>query len=63
MEEKKDYAETLNLLKTNFKMKAGLPNKEPLLLRDWQKNKIYETNNDFSDLFLYFSYSCTFTSD
>ena len=42
MEEKKDYAETLNLLKTNFKMKAGLPNKEPLLLRDWQKNKIYE---------------------
>ena len=42
MEEKKEYAETLNLLKTNFKMKAGLPNKEPLLLRDWQKNKIYE---------------------
>ena len=42
MEEKKDYAQTLNLLKTNFKMKASLPNKEPLLLRDWQKNKIYE---------------------
>ena len=39
MEEKKDYAATLNLLKTSFKMKAGLPNKEPLLLRDWQKKK------------------------
>ena len=42
MEEKKDYAATLNLLKTSFKMKASLPNKEPLLLRDWQKKKIYE---------------------
>ena len=28
-EEKMDYSKTLNLPKTNFQMRAGLPEKEP----------------------------------
>ncbi|NYV27543.1 isoleucine--tRNA ligase [Streptobacillus felis] len=41
-ENKVDYASTLNLPKTSFKMKANLAQKEPLTIRDWGKNKIYE---------------------
>ena len=37
-----DYAGTLNLPKTSFKMKANLAQKEPLIIRDWNKKKIYE---------------------
>lgn len=37
-----DYSKTLNLPKTSFKMKANLPQKEGLQLRDWEKAKIYE---------------------
>lgn len=40
--EKVDYAKTLNLPKTSFKMKANLAQKEPLTLRDWKKAEIYE---------------------
>ena len=40
--EKMDYAKTLNLPKTSFKMKANLAQKEPLTLRDWKKAEIYE---------------------
>ena len=42
MEDKVDYAKTLNLPKTSFKMKANLAQKEPLTLRDWKKAEIYE---------------------
>ena len=34
--------DNLNLPKTAFSMKAGLPNKEPLILEKWEKNKIFE---------------------
>ena len=40
--EKVDYAGTLNLPKTSFKMKANLAQKEPMTVRDWNKGKIYE---------------------
>ena len=40
--EKVDYAKTLTLPKTSFKMKANLAQKEPLTLRDWKKAEIYE---------------------
>ena len=40
--EKVDYAGTLNLPKTSFKMKANLAQKEPITLRDWNKANIYE---------------------
>ena len=38
--EKVDYAGSLNLPKTSFKMKANLTQKEPLTLRDWKKATI-----------------------
>ncbi len=34
--------ETLQLPKTAFSMKASLPTKEPLILKNWEKNKIFE---------------------
>ncbi|PIE57492.1 MAG: isoleucine--tRNA ligase [Desulfobulbus propionicus] len=36
-----DYRETLNLPKTNFKMKANLTQKEPMALKRWAKEKLY----------------------
>ncbi len=36
MEEKKDYKETLNLPRTDFPMKANLPQREPLILEKWK---------------------------
>ena len=44
--EKVDYASTLNLPKTSFKMKANLAQKEPLVIRDWTKKNIYEKSLD-----------------
>ncbi len=37
-----DYKKTLNLPSTKFAMKANLPQKEPLLLKEWEEKKIYE---------------------
>ncbi|MFH2093000.1 MAG: isoleucine--tRNA ligase [Pseudomonadota bacterium] len=37
-----DYKETLNLPTTQFAMKANLPQREPVQLKEWEKNKIYE---------------------
>ncbi|MFH0762601.1 MAG: class I tRNA ligase family protein, partial [Candidatus Omnitrophota bacterium] len=37
-----DYKSTLNLPKTNFPMKADLPNREPVLLKDWAAKDIYK---------------------
>ena len=34
--------DTLLLPKTAFSMKAGLPQKEPEILKKWEKNKIFE---------------------
>ncbi len=36
-----DYKSTLNLPKTDFPMKADLPKREPLFLKDWQDRDIY----------------------
>ena len=36
-----DYKDTLNLPKTDFKMKASLPQKEPDTLRFWNESDIY----------------------
>ncbi|MCX7919866.1 MAG: isoleucine--tRNA ligase [bacterium] len=36
-----DYKSTLNLPKTEFPMKANLPQKEPIILEQWRKMKIY----------------------
>ena len=37
-----DYKNTLNLPKTNFPMRAGLPNREPGWLERWEKIGIYK---------------------
>ncbi|MDD2992711.1 MAG: isoleucine--tRNA ligase [Pygmaiobacter sp.] len=37
-----DYNKTLNLPKTDFSMRAGLPKKEPEMLADWLENDLYE---------------------
>ena len=38
---KSQYDSTLNLPKTLFEMRAGLPKKEPAMLEDWEKNDLY----------------------
>ncbi|MCT2401624.1 isoleucine--tRNA ligase [Novosphingobium mangrovi (ex Huang et al. 2023)] len=42
MTEQRDYRSTVFLPKTDFPMKAGLPQKEPGILARWQDEKIYE---------------------
>ncbi|MCB2188701.1 MAG: class I tRNA ligase family protein, partial [Deltaproteobacteria bacterium] len=41
-----DYKETLNLPKTSFPMKAGLPQKEPLMLASWEEERLYHRLRD-----------------
>ncbi|RIX32144.1 isoleucine--tRNA ligase [Sphingomonas edaphi] len=41
MSEKPDYRSTVFLPKTDFPMKAGLPQKEPLILAKWQEGDLY----------------------
>jgi len=41
MSDKSDYKDTLNLPKTKFPMKADLPRREAVLLREWQEKDIY----------------------
>ena len=38
-----DYKATLNLPKTSFPMKANLAQREPLILKKWRRNKVYES--------------------
>lgn len=42
--EKADYAGTLNLPKTSFKMKANLAQKEPMTVRDWTREKFMKNH-------------------
>ena len=37
----RDYSETLFLPKTDFPMRAGLPQKEPEILARWHKLSLY----------------------
>ncbi|MEP7071655.1 MAG: isoleucine--tRNA ligase [Verrucomicrobiota bacterium] len=37
-----NYKDTLNLPRTDFPMKANLPQREPELLRVWQETRVYE---------------------
>ena len=40
-ESKRDYSETLFLPQTEFPMRAGLPEREPVLLARWEKEDLY----------------------
>ena len=37
----KDYNQTLNLPKTDFPMRAGLPKREPEMLKRWEEMDLY----------------------
>ncbi|CAG37281.1 isoleucine--tRNA ligase [Desulfotalea psychrophila] len=37
-----DYRDSLNLPKTNFKMKANLAQREPMILKRWEKEGLYQ---------------------
>ncbi len=37
-----DYRDTLNLPKTDFPMKADLPKREPVILKEWEGKRIYD---------------------
>ncbi|MBB3764403.1 isoleucine--tRNA ligase [Sphingomicrobium lutaoense] len=41
MSDKPNYKETVFLPKTDFPMKAGLPQKEPLILAKWEEEDVY----------------------
>ena len=41
-EEKKDYGKTLNLPKTDFPMRASLPEREPEIEKEIFENDLYE---------------------
>ena len=36
-----DYGQTLNLPKTDFPMRGGLPQKEPAMLKEWEEKDLY----------------------
>ena len=40
--EKIDYSKTLYLPQTDFPMRAGLPQKEPELVKRWQEMDLYK---------------------
>ena len=42
MTEKRDYRDTVFLPKTEFPMKAGLPQKEPGIAARWEAERLYE---------------------
>ena len=40
-ETKRDYSETLFLPQTDFPMRAGLPQREPEILKRWEEGDLY----------------------
>ncbi len=42
MSKERDYSETLFLPQTDFPMRAGLPQKEPEILKRWAETRLYE---------------------
>jgi isoleucyl-tRNA synthetase len=46
MTETIDYSTTLNLPQTDFPMRAGLPEKEPLIVKRWQEMDLYRQLRD-----------------
>ena len=50
-----DYKDTLNMMKTDFPMRANLPQREPEILKGWYDNKLYENlmeHNEGKPLFI-----------
>ncbi|MGN0073551.1 MAG: isoleucine--tRNA ligase [Coriobacteriales bacterium] len=57
MSEKPNYKHTMNLPQTSFKMKAGLPQREPERLKKWEEMDLYakvlEANKDHEPFILH----------
>src|SRR6187402_3579701 len=56
MSDTRDYRDTVFLPKTDFPMKAGLPQKEPLILAKWQEADLYgqlRANRDGREKFIF----------
>ncbi|GIR42547.1 MAG: hypothetical protein CM15mP53_04630 [Ectothiorhodospiraceae bacterium] len=45
-----EYKDTLNLPKTDFPMKANLPNREPDILKSWAQHSIFQKTLDQSKI-------------
>ena len=43
-----EYKDTIFLPKTNFEMRANLPNKEPKILAEWNEKNIYKKLRAFN---------------
>ena len=43
-----EYKDTIFLPKTSFEMRANLPSKEPVIIEEWDKEKIFEKLRDKS---------------
>lgn len=51
-----DYNQTLNLPKTEFPMRAGLPQREPVMLEKWEQDRLYYKmveNNEGKPLYVF----------
>jgi isoleucyl-tRNA synthetase len=51
-----DYNQTLNLPKTQFPMRAGLPQREPVMLEQWEKDRLFYKmieNNEGKPLYVF----------
>lgn len=50
MDKEKEYSKTVNLPKTDFQMKANLPQREPAFVEEWENERLYvkmcEKNKD-----------------
>ena len=44
-----EYNSTLNLPKTDFPMRAGLPKSEPVTLKNWEDEKVYDKLMELND--------------
>lgn len=44
-----DYNKTLNLPKTDFPMRASLPQREPIFLEEWEKHDLYKKLMEVND--------------
>lgn len=52
---KMDYKDTLNMMKTDFPMRANLPQREPEILKGWYDGELYEKlmeHNEGKPLFI-----------
>ena len=58
MSEQRDYRDTVFLPKTDFPMKAGLPQKEPGILARWEDEGLYQRLREARADSMAYQYRC-----